>query len=254
MRFSKILIPVDFTINTEVAIRKGMALCDATDSSIHLLYVSGKRAEAKNKLEAWRKVITDTRPDVVVDVRIEEKGPIENSIIKNALKLHVDLIIIGKNSHHSFLPMLNTVYPAKIAQKTGITVLTVKPGAKDHTIKTVVVPVGEQFPNNKVEVINALRKKFPINICLVTFFEGDAKVIPASLLNAYRQLKAIPAMNITYQVLAGRSKMKAILSYCEKVNADLLIVNSATETRIGWLNQHISDVLPVGSKTQILAL
>jgi nucleotide-binding universal stress UspA family protein len=254
MRFSKILIPVDFTINTEVAIRKGMALCDSSDSSIHLLHVLAKKGSSKNQLEVLKKLITNTRPDIFVDVWIEEKRSIESSIIKNAVKINADLIVIGKNSHHSFFPFLNTVFPARVAQKTGITVLTVKPGAKDHTIKTVVVPVGEQFRNNKVDVINALRKKFPINICLVTFLEGDEKVIPASLLNAYRQLKAIPAMNITYQVLAGRNKMKAILSYCEKVNADLLIVNAVSETRVGWLNQHISDVLPVGSKTQILAV
>lgn len=253
MRFSKILIPVDFTINTDVAIRKAVALCDGADSSIHLLHISRKKVSRKSQLEVLKEIIIAARPGVDVSISIE-KGPIENLIIRKAIQVNADLIIIGKNSHHSWLPFLNTVFPARVAKKTGITVLTVKPGAKDHAIKTVVVPVGEKFPDSKVEVINVLRKKFPIHICLVTFFEGDEKVIPLSLLNAYRRLKVIPSMNISYQVLTGRSKAKAILSYCEKVNADLLIVNADSETRVGWLNKHISDVLPVESKTQILAV
>ena len=36
------------------------------------------------------------------------------------------------------------------------------------------------------------------------------------------------------------------------VETDLLIVHPEAETKIGWFNKHISDELPVNSKTQVL--
>jgi hypothetical protein len=135
-------------------------------------------------------------------------------------------------------------------------VLTVKPGAINHPIKTVVIPVSKEFPERKIRIIHALRRKLRMHICLVTFPDtrDDQETLPASLLNAYRFFKADPLNDVDFAVLKGNNKAKAILEYCNKVNADLLIVDPGSETRIGWLNRHISDVLPIQSKTQILAI
>jgi hypothetical protein len=95
-----------------------------------------------------------------------------------------------------------------------------------------------------------------MRICLVTFSNSgdDSKSLPSSLLNTYRFFKTDSLNNVVIEVLKGNNKAKAILKYCEKVNADLLIVNPESEARIGWLNKQISDVLPVQSKTQVLAV
>lgn len=95
-----------------------------------------------------------------------------------------------------------------------------------------------------------------IHIRLVTFLDehkGD-KSLPAPLIRIYRTLKTNPAINVSCYVLKEKNKAKSILDYYELVNADLLILNSRTETRAGWPNQYISDVLPKKSKTQILAI
>jgi hypothetical protein len=59
---------------------------------------------------------------------------------------------------------------------------------------------------------------------------------------------------VEYAALYGSNKAKAILKYAEKVNADMLLVYPEVETKIGWLNTHISDVLPPASKVQVLAV
>ena len=91
---------------------------------------------------------------------------------------------------------------------------------------------------------------------LVTFRSNQegAVIVPGSVLNAYRILKNNPDSQVSYEVLYGNNQAKAILEYCSRVNADLLIVNPETEMKIGWLNRQIPDVLPVHSKTQILAI
>lgn len=277
--FNRILIPVDFTVNTKVAIQKALALCEGPDSTLHLLHVSEMastniislyqyfanysftsrefefRALQKKLYEAKQFALT-IRPDIQVTTWISQGTSVETEIVKKARKLNADIIVIGKNSHHSWLPFLNTVVPVRIAKKSGITVLTAKPGAINNSIKTVVLPIGDIFPESKVAVINALRKRFRIHIRLVTFLPGhdDLKVIPASLLNTYRMLKNNPSTNVSYDILHGNNKARSILSYCDKVSADLLIVNPGPETKIGWLNKQMSDVLPIYSKTQILAV
>ncbi|HET7898016.1 MAG TPA: hypothetical protein VFL47_10110, partial [Flavisolibacter sp.] len=59
---------------------------------------------------------------------------------------------------------------------------------------------------------------------------------------------------VEYAVVHGSNKAKAILQYAEKTGADILLVQPEKETKIGWGDRHISDVLPRGSKMQVLAV
>jgi nucleotide-binding universal stress UspA family protein len=279
INFSKILIPVDFSVNTRVAIRKALFLCEGANTAIHLLHVMpGRPAKysiihqffarysysndqsdikaCREKLEQYRNYILSIRPDIEIATWITIQKSIEEAIIEKSKNIGAELIVIGTNSHHSWLPFLNTVVPATIAKKSGIAVLTVKPGAVNDPIRTVVVPVGDGFPYNKVAAVNALKKRFRFQTRLVTFRSNQdgAVIVPGSVLNAYRVLKNNPESQVSYEVLHGNNRAKAILDYCARVNADLLIVNPDTEMKIGWLNRQIPDVLPVHSKTQILAI
>lgn len=275
LRFENILIPVDFSINTDVAIKKAISLSAGSKVSIHFLHVVeptqatvfsfyqfakylvsdriSRITRAQEKLECLKHYFLNANKDAEVFLWVVHGLPIEESIIRKATLLDVDMIVLGKNSHHSILPFLNTVVPSKIARKTGIAVFTVKPGAADHAIRTVVVPVGISFPEKKLAVISELRKAFNIHIRLVSFVRND-RFLPAPLLDAYQFLKENPANNVGYKLLKGKNKGRAILRYCQRINADLLVVYPETETKIGWLNSHMSDALPVQSRTQILAI
>lgn len=277
--FRNILIPVDFTVNTKLAVRKALALCEGSESTIHLLHVSTVTSAniisiyqffanysfkdnqfdlkvASGRLEDLKKDISEIRNDIDIISWVLFNPSIESSIIEMARKLGADLIIIGKNSHHSWFPFLNTVVPSRISLKTGITVLTAKPGSMHNAIRTIVVPIGDNFPSSKLSVIKAIRSRFAVHIRLVTFLSAkdDGKVIPASLLNAYRLLRNNAANNVSYEILKGRNKAKAVLRYCNKVHADMVILNPQTETKVGWLNKQMVDLLPANSKTQVLAV
>lgn len=273
------MIPVDFTVNTEVAIRKALSLSDGPGTTIHLLHISTVATNnilsiyqyfanysfkdnkfdlkvAIDKLENIRDYITSIRKDIEVVTRVLFNPSIESAIIQMASELRPDLIIIGKNSHHSWLPFLNTVVPSRLAMKSESTVLTAKPGALNNAIKTIVVPISDNFPSSKFSIINAFTNRTPVHIKLVTFLtaQDDVKVIPASLLNAYRLLRNNASNHVSYEILYGQNKVRAVLRYCNKINADMVIVNPGTETKVGWLNKQMSDLLPTNSKTQILAV
>ena len=278
IQFGQILVPVDFTINTQVAIGKALSLSEPGNSVLHLLHVSSVSrknflgynvfskdnsangfARAENfiaaKMRSLKTTISAKRSDIHVMMHTVYDINIEAAIIKKAMEIMPDIILLAKKSHHSLLPFLNTVVPTRIAQQTQIPVLTSKPGSIDHGIKTIVVPIGKTFPQKKIDIINALRRRSRLNIRLLAFREDeDSNQIPGILIHVYRLLRQGALSDIQYETVAGKNKAKAILSYCEKVDADLLIVTPESETKIGWLNKHISDVMPASSKTQVLAI
>lgn len=278
-----ILVPVDFSDNTDLAISKALEFCPDLheDSTIHLVHVqrilsggfagffshliSGYTQQQfaadtqvyKNRLEELKTIIQKERPTINVVCWVSFGDPIPESIAKKAKQLSADLIIIGKKSHHSLFSFMNTVIPSKLAAATGVPVLTAKPGSLNQEIKTIVIPVSERFPDTKLEMLATFRNGSRPQIRLVIFKEDEASLTAAKqhLLNAFRMIKTTLLNSVNYEVLEGKNKAKALLKYCDKIGADVLIVYPGSETRVGnWPNSHISDLLPSGSKTQILAI
>lgn len=279
--FNTILLPIDFSINTDVAIAKALEISTAGNCSLHLLHVyritfpgiphylhhvftgyslneiNSGIEQANARLSGLKANIEKVRPDINVFTWACFDEPIEKTIAEKAKHLHADLTIIGKYSHHNIFPFLNTVVPSRLAKASGIPVLTAKPGSLNQEIKTIVIPVGNYFPAKKVEMLNALRKKSKLEVRLVTFFkdENDPSFSRQSLFKVFRSVKNHLATPVDCEVLRGSNKAMELVKYCNKVGADVLIVHPETETRIGgWTNRHISDMIPADSKTQILAV
>ena len=275
--FRSILIPVDLSINTEIAVKKGLELAD-NGTIIHLLHVqshnltgfsgmtrqfqdsvnsSTGEKEITHCLEQWKSSIEDCDKDIKVFLSLTKRGSIQQAIEKKAIAAGADLIIIGKNSHHSWFPFLNTVISSRLVQNTGIPVLTVKPGSFHNKTRKVVVPILTQTAGQKMEIILTICQKFRVQIYLVTFFGSRDEPLDyyaSSLLQAYKWLKTSIGCPVDYAVLQGRNKAKAILNYAEKINADILLLYPETETKIGWMNQQISDVLPASTKVEVLTV
>lgn len=264
------MIPVDFTVSSEVAIRKGAELADK-GAAIYLLHVQkytlpGLKGEEnvadfnyiiEQRLNRLKDKIEESENGIIVFNLIMSEDSIQRAIEKRAGELAIDLIIIGKNSHHSWFPFLNTVLPSRIAQKTGISVLTVKPGATyNKKNKTMVVPVTNGTIKHKMEIIAAICGKFKVKIHLVTFInrENESAGFSAfSMLQMYQWLQSIHCP-VEYIVLREANKAKAILTYAERINADIIVVHPESETKIGWPNKHISDVLPSASRVQVFTV
>lgn len=260
------LIPVDFSINTEVAIAKAVSLLDGEKVVIHLLHVlpsfsfsgsSSDYEDCEKKLQQWKASIEEASQDVTVQWHIRKAGSVQKAISQTAMELQPDLVVIGQSGTHTGFSFFRPVLPITLSTATGIPVLTVKPGALHRQTKTVVIPVADALPENKLQTLELLCRKGRLNVHLVTFVNENsvASEFSASvLLQMYQWLKSRLRCPVDYAVVHGTNKAKALLQYTEKMNADILVVHSKVETRIGWGNRHISDVLPRGSKVQVLAL
>lgn len=278
-QFSTILVPVDFSINTEVAVSRAMELVHDDTSCIHLLHVqrfttanlfqyfnrllkgytrqqvNAGMKQCHHKLERIKASILERNDRLQVVTWVVAGEAVEKAIIQKAARINADLIIIGKHSHSRF-SFLNIVVPSRLAHLAGIPVLTAKPGCLNQEIKTVVIPVNMHYPSAKLKMLEALRNE-AMRIRLVVFpdNEHDSQSTKQSLLNTFRALKIQSSNPVSYEILNGHNKARSLLNYCNKVNADILIVHPGPETRIGvWMNSHISDILPTDSRMQVLAV
>jgi nucleotide-binding universal stress UspA family protein len=275
--FRTIVVPVDFSINSDVAINKALEMAEE-HAIVHLLHVldltsfnlpavkikklSRYNDRADNRgagkmLKQWKESIEDDFPSIEVRTWLVRAASIQQAIADKAKEVQADLIVIGKSSTHTWFPFLKTVISSELSALTGIAVLTVKPGSLHNKIKTVVVPVTDGLTQNKIEVISALCKKYKMKVHLLTFINNDhgpEEFSASTLLQLYQWLKNSLHCSVEYAVLHGTNKVKSILAYAENIDADILLVHPKSETRIGWWNRHISDVLPSQSKVQVLTV
>ena len=279
MLFNNILLPVDFTINTDIAVKKAMELVvQFDDASIHLLHVASPlstwggitmypfhavtRAEAfyHNQEDFGLQKLQSKMAALLPTVRIETmliEGGIEKSIIEASKALRSDLIIIGKHHRLRWLPLFTSVSPDRIAQSSDCPVLTVKPCSVDQKIKSIVVPIGKFVPKRKIELLSALSKKFHATIHLVTL-QKESTVISMdashALLQTYRMLKGRGLVaQLVHKVMKGNNLARAALKYAESIQADILLVNPKTETRLSsFTGLHISVRLWIFSWLQVL--
>lgn len=279
--FRNILLPVDFGINTEMAVKKAIELSDSTDATIHLYHVEkpgflrsflkliwpyNNRSILKNfvrdeihfKLSQWRELIEANYPAVRVAINIDHSSHVQKSIIQKAKELNADLIVIGKHSYHKWFTFFNTVSPNKIAKATGCPVFTFKPGSIYTGIRSIVVPIGPSIPQRKVDLIVALKQKFRITIHLVTVIskKQNANEFSAySLLETYRFLKDIVQCPLNHEVLHGENVAKSTYDYATNIKADMLLVEPEAETKLSsFPKKYIIDEMKPGSKLQILAV
>src|ERR1700760_1292772 len=105
LAFNTILIPVDFSLNTELALRKAIGLVGADASVIHLLHVAkpGRKALSQFKslivernLEQLKENIQHEYPAIRVRTHLRKGYSVQETITGCAATLNPDLIIIGK--------------------------------------------------------------------------------------------------------------------------------------------------------------
>ncbi len=276
--FKDILIPVDFSINTEVAVGQALDLACPVQSTIHLLHIKQRRftwnkykgttggnlhidhhyspENIMSNLLDWKQSIQAASPNTNVSIYIVE-GAVQKKIVHEAKRLHPQLIIIGKKGSYKYLSCFNSTSPNGLARLTGCIVLTVVKRSVDKKIKTIVLPVGSFVPKRKIEIVFEFARKFRAEIHLVTIPNriNIAESSRNAFLETYRILKTGLTTPIEHHILKGNNFARAILDYAECIHADMIMVNPWTETKMSsFTGKHIDDMLRPTSKLRVMSV
>ncbi len=277
--FNTILVPVDFTINTEIAIKKAMELIAPQDGVVHLFNVIPSMSPllgadpllpgnawvekanthfADRHLSQWSQTITESYPGVHVSIHLKKAGKVQPAITQLAKKLRPELIIIGKHNYHNWFPFLNTLKPAVLAGDTGCPVLTAKLGSLHNKIKSIVYPVQTVVPDKSLEMLITLARKYRARIYLLLPENRSSPVsepLYNSFIETYRQLKATVNTPIEHATVPGHNLAKAALQFAQSMKADLLLINPKPNGKQSVLRSHpVNDFVKGNSKLEVLAL
>jgi nucleotide-binding universal stress UspA family protein len=270
--FKKIIVPVDFTGNTEIAVAKAIELICSNGGTIYLLHVIKSKVvwtggfinrssvydarrskyckKVFRKLQEWKQSMQETVSSNNVQAFTLE-GSVQDCIVDFAKQIDPDLILIGKKSNSNFIKFFSSVYPNKIARLTKCPVLTVGSGSYHTKIKTIVVPVSSFIPKRKIELVGAFAENPRTTIDLVARM-GDQNDV---LLETYRILKSRLKNPIEYHFLTHNIFPLAALKHAQSIGADMLFVNPYTESRISTITRrHVNDLLNASSKLKILSV
>lgn len=273
--FEKILVPVDFSVNTKVALNKAIDFAVPGITEVMLLHVRQPKvfpganiflpsritstADIQMAMYKVEEEIAAYDPSIISQTNIISSNNVEETIIDVAATWKPGLIIIGKTNHHSFFPFLNTVISANIAGQTHCPVLTVKPGALQKKLATIVMPIGDFYPRRKLEMLSTLSIKTHLNIHLVSVLDIDQQPDNHSasiVLQVLKQLRSRLNCTVQCSIVHADNKAIATLRYAEKVKADMLLVNPEAETSIStWMSRKdIADVLKPVSQLQVMSI
>ncbi|MBS1653488.1 MAG: universal stress protein [Bacteroidetes bacterium] len=281
--FKNILVPVDFSINAEVAIKKAIELIDNNDGTIHLLHVkknlagvysalvnnhftttvtgvaaASEQKAASYKLYEWKQILEEEVPMVKVNLHLLEGGGVQDRIINLSTEVRPQLIVIGKHQKSKWFTKLSTVTPHRIAKITNCPVLSLCPGAITHHIRSIVIPVRDFIPKRKIDIVVNLAKDYRAKIYLVSITgknKYDENSTNPVFIKTYRLLRDVLNSTIEFRVLSGNNLAKAAFEFAESIHADMLLVNPVAETKVSNITgEHIHDLLPYDSPLQIMAV
>jgi nucleotide-binding universal stress UspA family protein len=264
--FDKILIPVDFSLNTEIAVKKAVELVGSDETVIHLLHVVHPAKKTKNQfrvwvaerdLHQWKYTIQQSGPHIRVKIHILLGRSVRQTIIECASMLNPNLIIIGKQNNHRRWFLSGSVSPDVVAKRTNCPVLTVKPGSMDNRTRVIVLPIRDFLPERKLEWAVLLAKRFKAQVHLLAVGEEAGPkdgLLSQNFLKAYHLLRDNLHHPVEYSASTRHNPAKAALSYAELIMADMILVNPQTESGVSGFTgfRHISDLLARDSKIQVL--
>ncbi len=265
--FKNILLPVDFSSNTELGVKKTIDFADTDGAIIHLVHIvkSKKRSQSPHyrefvRLEQLKNLLEFAVQNAVVNIYVTVSSSIEEAIIRKALELQPELIIIAKNSNRKLFSLNKKILPGNLAKKSQCAVLTIKPGSLDNKIKSIVIPIRSNVPKRKLELLIPLAWKKNINVYLVSMmnklkgFENYDSCVSHTLVETFRLLKGEVNCQIFHKIISGENIARTALHFAESVNADVLLTNPEEMNISTFARLDIADMLMRNSKLQILTI
>lgn len=223
MSQSNILIPIDFSEQSHIALGQSYNLAKFTGSTITLLHVSdSSEQDAQSKLDKLAKEVS-TKSGLPANTMIV-KGKVHEQILKAAEKINAIVIIMGFNSLKGIM---------KILERSACPVITIK--GKDHHngCRHIVLPL---------DLTEATREKVSKAIEFAKFFNSTIHIVSVRLHKEKRHEKKMTAyahqvqkfikekgVPCTSKTLEGEDIAKLVIDYAHDIKADLLMIMSQRE-------------------------
>jgi nucleotide-binding universal stress UspA family protein len=252
---SKILIPIDFSETSMLAIQHGAFVAQFTKGDVCLLHVINANfsrqdlfmpivqlndtLEFEKKIEAkLSELAKDVRSEYGVEVEyIIKTGIPSTEIVDTVKEIEASLVVMGT---HGYSPMEELVIGSnalRVITKAHCQVMTMSKDADHKGYNKIVIPI-DSSTHSRQKVVYAieLAKQFSAHLYAVALLGTDEENHkPAMELILHQIEKLAKEKNVTYssEVLSGlKNRATATVNYSEKIGADLMVIMSDQDAEL----------------------
>jgi nucleotide-binding universal stress UspA family protein len=232
-----ILIPVDFSKQSLVAVRQAYNLARFTKSKIILMHVSTTNID-ENKSELQELAETTRKASGLEVETLSLKGDLYELTDKKAEELNCSLIIIGLDSHVRFRSFLGgSSHVTKFIKNAPCPVITIRSAENRDGCRNIIMPF-DLSPES--------REKVSVAVQLAHFYGGDIRIISVfhpnddkyenKLLPYLQQVKKFikeKGINCTNKSVPTTKPAEAIVEYANKNDGDLIVQMNQKDLSIG---------------------
>lgn len=254
MAKNRILVPIDFSDQSFIALEQSYNLSRLTNAELYLLHVIDEafhlpligvkedKSMEKKVQKAMEKLADETHEKAGIEVQVMvAKGKIYDEIQKAAKKLKTSFIIMGTSGSIGIKRFIGS-NALRVIREADCPVITIKGKKHRSGCKHIVLPLDlQKETKEKVNKAIELSRLFGSTIHLVTVLSSDDEFIVNKLkrqleqVHDYVEKNQIPCMSETIE---GSDIAEEVIKYSKKVKADLIMV--MTQQEMGWTDMFIS--------------
>ncbi len=275
--FNKILVPIDFSVKSKVAIDRAVDIAKEYHCSIHLFHVVAglpfeavKMAEGhmaipygiiENKIELefhLQKLcdsitmLTSDSLDISYSIA---RGYWDDAIIDLVKQSGFDLVIIGQKGL-SITKRKMLLNPDKIASKTNVPVITIPSNRRIIKLYSIVIPITDFLPV----------KKLMYGIYIATTYKATIKLLGIKNSRTQDQVEYYLKkskdlvlenckLNVETDMIRSDNTAEAVNQFAMLQAADLIIVNPGTQTKMpGFLSTMLGNIIQKYATPPVLTI
>ncbi len=255
-----ILVPVDFSDQSIIALEQSynlarltmadITLINVIDSSHILPFLSKKEDEAaveKKIIKELEKLATDITKRLGIRVStLVVRGKVYEEIQKTAKKLKTSFIIMGTNGNAGIKKFIGS-NALRVIREAPCPVITIKGKKHRPSCKNIVLPLDlTKETKEKVNKSIEIAKLYGSTIHLVSILTTDDEFIVNKLKRQMRQVdEFIREQNVPCitEFISNDDVAKSVIDYSKKVKADLIMI--MTQEEMNW-----KDLMFISSSAQ----
>ncbi len=275
---SKILIPVDFSDTSLLAIKHGAFLAKYTKGDVYLLHVIAKQFEHYAVLEQpmyledpaqYEKSASDKLNQLADSIRSEHGisvntivslGNPTKEIINTAKEIEANMIVMGTHGYSPLEELVIGSNTLKVITKSSCAVMTMSSKAAKFGYTNILMPIDTSgHSRQKVNYTIELAKIFSAHLHVVALLGKNDANEKTGMDVVMSQIKKIAADKhvtcTTETILDAKNRADATIKHADKVKADLIVIMTDQEAEIsGFFLGPYSQQVIHHAKVPVIAL
>lgn len=252
---SKILIPIDFSETSMLAIKHGAFMAQYTKGDLCLLHVINSAYTRQNLFLPvvqlvdtieFEKKITDKLEELANDIRSEygvnvdcilKTGIPANEVIETVKEIDASMVVMGTHGYSPLEELVIGSNALRVITKANCQVMTMSKDADHKGYNRIVIPI-DSSTHSRQKVVYALEmaKQFKAHIYAVALLgpeDEHHKPQMELILHQIEKLAKEKGVMYTSEVLSSlKNRAVATIKYSEKIQADLLVIMSDQDAEL----------------------